>query len=238
MDPRLLSIIEHCLPLWREEFEIGYRAFRVSNIYREPHWLAAQIWKEWGGSGVYGPTGTDLASVTVMESAANAEEELAHYDSLRSLVEIMDVPPGDFTPRPAARELVTFRNQLWDDLLLRHAVRMSEGGGLGMLHGAIAGVESLGSPRSQDDACKTCFTAIIADEAGHLGGAIAGFLEAECDAEQEAAVLDALTICLTLKVAERREQFAAQLGGGEVSGAEYQDALAAYERRICELLGG
>ena len=86
------------------------------------------------------------------------------------------------------------------------------GGGLGMLHGAIAGVESLGSPRSQDDACKTCFTAIIADEAGHLGGAIAGFLEAECDAEQEAAVLDALTICLTLKVAERREQFAAQLG--------------------------
>ena len=240
MNAGRLAIIKHSLPWWREEFAIGYRAFRADNIYGETHWLAAQIWKEWHGSGVYGPAETDLASLTMAESAANAQEELAHFEGLQVLGLAMDVPPGDYAPGMAARELVTTRNRLWDNELLRHAVRMSEGGGLGLLHGAIAGIESVGSGRAQDDQSKACFAAIIVDEAGHLGSAIAGYLATERDGSEEAAVLAALSTCLSLKVAERREQFAAQLDcvAEDVPlGEAYNIALSDYEHRIVTLLG-
>ena len=239
MNAGRLAIINHSLPWWRKEFAIGYRAFRADTIYRETHWLAAQIWKEWHGSGVYGPAGTDLASLTVAESAANAQEELAHFEGLQVLGLAMDVPPGDYAPGLAAWELVTTRNRLWDNELLRHAVRMSEGGGLGLLYGAIAGIESVGSRRPQDDQCKACFAAIIADEAGHLGSAMAGYLAKERDDAKDAAVLAALSTCLSLKVAERREQFAAQLDGGAEAaplGEAYDAALRNYEQRIITLL--
>lgn len=224
-------MIARSWPWWRAEFAIGYAAFSAPNIYRETGWLAAQSWKEWSGSGVYGPKGTDLETVA---ASSSAKEELAHFHALKALGPIMEISPGDHAPGPAARALVEFRNRHWEDQRLRHGVRMSEGGGLGLFHGAIAAINALGSRRPQDAAVKECLTMIVGDEIGHLGGAIADFLASPHAADDD--VLELLGECLSLKVEERRQQFAANLGSAPI--VDIERAEAVYRERIRSLLSG
>lgn len=224
------KVLEVSWPFWKAEFEIGFQAFQATNVYAETGWLAHQIAKEWHGSGVYGPKGTDLGQLAAAEMSASAEEELAHFHALRALGEAMDTPPGDHVPGEAARELTRYRNARWDDPTARHGVRMSEGGGLGMLHGAIAAIDVRGASRPQDAAVRACFQSIIADEAGHLGGAIGEYLGESFTNDENALIYATLSDCLARKVDERREQFAAQLAldalpAGEVEFEAYRTAI-------------
>lgn len=205
------AVFEFSFRWWQAEFDIGFRAFAAANIYAETGWLAHQIAKEWHGSGVYGPRGTDLGEIAADGMTASAEQELSHFHALRALGEAMDTPPGEHVPGQAARALTAFRNARWDDPVARHGVRMSEGGGLGMLHGAIAAIEARGAARVQDAAVRDCFATIIADEAGHLGGAIGDYAAQGFLTDEDALILKTLGECLERKVDERREQFAAQL---------------------------
>ena len=108
---------------------------------------------------------------------------------------------------------------------------MSEGGGLGLFHGAIAAMDGREAARAQDGAVHDCLTAIIGDEIGHLGGAIATYLASPFS--QDTEVLDILGECLARKVEERREQFAPQLcAPTPVPGV----AVARYRERITRLL--
>lgn len=220
------TIIAACWPHWRAEFMIGFAAFSADNVYREPGWLAAQIWKEWTGSGVYGPRGTDLGSALPGENAA---EERAHFDALRALVPLMEGRCADYRPGAAAQALADYRHRHWADPALSHGVRMSEGGGLGLFHGAIAAIDARAASRAQDGPVRATLQGIIADEAGHLGGAIRAFLAARID--EAGPVLRVLDHCLALKVAERRAQFAPQLASDtppdEPRIAAYRDAIAA-----------
>lgn len=213
-------VLEASWPFWKAEFEIGFRAFQAANIYAETGWLAHQIAKEWHGSGVYGPRGTDLGLLTGGAMSESAEQELAHFHGLRALGETMETVPGAHVPGTAARELTRYRNTRWDDPVARHGVRMSEGGGLGMLHGAIAAIYARGAARPQDAAVRDCFASIIADEAGHLGGAINEYLAESFTPEEDALILATLEGCLSRKVDERREQFVAQLVGDWVAPTE------------------
>lgn len=224
----LERVIERSWPYWRSEFESGYAAFSAANIYRETGWLAAQIWKEWGGSGVYGPAGTDLDTIA---ASSSTEEELAHFHGLKALGPIMETPPGRYTPGPAAQALVAFRNRHWGDECLRHGVRMSEGGGLGLFHGAIAAIDARGAERAQDNAVRACLTTIIGDEIGHLGSAIIEFAGSQFAGDDEP--LGIMTQCLAFKVDERHEQFAAQ----QANRADIpEEAVADYRARIEALL--
>ena len=235
MHVRLAAIVDHCWPFWAAEFDIGYRAFRAANIYDETGWLAAQIEKEWHGSGVYGPAGADLGTVV----SDSASEELSHFHALRRLSEAMNPAPEDYAPGPAARALTVFRNSLWPNELTRHAVAMSEGGGLGLFHGALAAVRVSHEPRPQDALVTACLEPIIADEAGHLGGAIQRYLNLAVGAGQAVIVMEQLAACLALKVAERREQFAASLAQEHADFHDdpaYQSELADYCTRIASLL--
>ena len=235
MNARLAAIIDHCWPFWAAEFDIGYRAFLAPNIYQETGWLSAQIWKEWHGSGVYGPAGADLSTVV----SDSASEELAHFHALRRLNEAMNSAPADYAPGPAAHALTTFRNGLWADELTRHAVAMSEGGGLGLFHGALAAIRVTDNPRPQDVLVTACLEPIIADEAGHLGGAIQRYLSSNVSAADAAVVFGHLATCLTLKVAERQEQFAANVGDADIfrlADDTYQAELSRYRDEIVSLL--
>ncbi len=232
-DSRFDAVIAHCWPWWRAEFEIGFRAFQAANIYHDTGWLAAQAWKEWNGSGVYGPMGTDLGMMAAGDASQSAAEELAHYHGLITLCEAMEAPLPDYHPGPAAMGLTRFRNGLWEDPLLRHGVRMSEGGGLGLLHGAVAGIGAVAEVRPQDDPVRDCFQTIIADEVGHLGGAIREYLAIDFAVVEETRIFDALGECLALKVAERQEQFSAQLSlAHPPPDVDYRAALASYRGRI------
>lgn len=228
------GVLELSWPFWEAEFEIGFRAFQAADIYAATGWLAHQIAKEWHGSGVYGPKGTDLGQLTAGEMAVSAAEELAHFHSLRALGEAMDAPPGEHVPGEAALALTRYRNARWDDPVARHGVRMSEGGGLGMLHGAIAAIDARGAVRPQDAAVRACFQGIVADEAGHLGGAIDDYLGESFTAAEDALIRATLSDCLALKVDERREQFAPQLAQASVAPGEA--AVAAYKTAIERLV--
>ena len=235
MHERLAAIVDHCWPFWAVEFEIGYRAFLAPNIYDETGWLAAQIMKEWHGSGVYGPAGADLG--TVVSDSAN--EELAHFHALRRLSEAVNPAPNGYALGPAACALTTFRNGLWADELTRHSVAMSEGGGLGLFHGALAAIRVTDEPRPQDALVKACLEPIIIDEAGHLGGAIQRYLDLAVEADQAVIVMEQLKACLALKVAERQEQFAANLNQEPADFRDdqpYQSQLADYRARVVSLL--
>ena len=235
MNARLVAIVDHCWPYWAAEFDIGYRAFLTPNIYDETGWLAAQIAKEWHGSGVYGPAGADLGTVV----SDSASEELAHFHALRRLSEAMNSAPADYAPGPAAHALTAFRNGLWADELTRHAVAMSEGGGLGLFHGALAAIRVTDNPRPQDMLVTACLEPIIVDEAGHLGGAIQRYLASNVSAADAAVVFGHLATCLTLKVAERQEQFAANLGDADIfrlADDTYQAELSRYRDEIVALL--
>jgi hypothetical protein len=235
---RRAAIVEHSLPLWLEEFEIGFRAFRAANVYSETHWLAVQIWKEWNGSGVYGPAGADLGTLALVGGAAQPSDELAHYEALKNLGESMDAPPGEYQPDGAARALLEFRNGLWGDKIMRLAVGMSEGGGLGLFHGAIAALRTVAATRPQDALVRSCLSSIIHDEKGHLGSAIDAFVAERIEPDLERKALARLTDCLTLKVAERREQFAAQLNQEDADTGDpqqYRQVQLNYSARVRSL---
>ncbi len=209
---------------WRSEFEIGYAAFCGDLIYCHTEWLAAQIWKEWGGSGVYGPAGASLAHV----SGTAADEERTHFHMLSDLRPKMEVPPGAWEPGPASRVLVSTRNLMWQDEALRHGVAMSEGGGLGLFYGAIAAIDARYAARAQDPSVRDALTKIAGDEIGHIRIAVRAFERAALSPAQQGAALEALDVCLRLKIDERREQFAPQLS---VSGINVPDeAVAAYQQ--------
>ncbi len=208
---RIERALATSMPFWIEEFEIGFRAFSASDIYRETGWLTIQIAKEWTGSGVYGPAGVDVESANADAPQDKLDEELSHHRGLVELGRVMDAPPLQIVANPVGDALVSLRNRLWDDPVARLAVAMSEGGGLGMFAGALAAIAARSEPLSQDAAVAQCFGAIITDEAGHVAGGFAAFAAATLTMEHEEAIYRHLADILALKVAERQGQFAPQL---------------------------
>ncbi len=227
-------IIELSWPFWRAEFEIGFSAFSHEGIYRDAGWLAAQCWKERTGSGVYGPAGSELEDISPDDPVA--QEERVHFELLRGLGAIMEEVLPDWHPGPAAQALVARRNSLWENPAARHGVRMSEGGGLGLFHGANAAIAARDASRPQDGAVRSVLARIIADEAGHIASAMNEFEAASLAPDDVETALSALADCLSLKVRERSEQFAAQLAhAGRNSSPE--QCVAQYRADIRAQLG-
>lgn len=197
------------LPYWRQEFAIGYRAFASPAIYRDGFWLAVQIDKEHGGSGVYGPADTHEIARDQLA------EEHVHAELLRALKPLIEGPIPAEPSVASGAALVALRNASWPDPALRIAVAMSEGGGLGMFQGALAAISCRAVPLPQDAAFTGVLHRIVADERGHVAAGFAAYANATLDPTGEAAVLTRLTEILALKVEERQDQFAAALATAE-----------------------
>ena len=228
---RIERALATSMPFWIEEFEIGFRAFSATNIYRETGWLTIQIAKEWSGSGVYGPAGADVESANADAPQDKLDEELSHHRGLIDLGVVMDGAPPTDVGNPSGDALVSLRNRLWDDPVARLAVAMSEGGGLGMFAGALAAIAARSEPLSQDAAVAQCFGAIITDEAGHVAGGFAGFAAAQLSMLDEEMVFGHLAQILALKVEERRAQFAAQFADPiAIPPATLDRAIAGYQQ--------
>ncbi len=234
MNERIDRAIATSLPFWIEEFKIGYRAFSARNIYRDTGWLTIQIAKEWSGSGVYGPAGTDVASANADAPLDKRDEEMSHHRGLVALGQAMEAAPPVDVPNPAGRALVALRNRLWDYPVARLAVAMSEGGGLGMFAGAQEAIAARIIAWPQDAAVAQCFHAIIADEAGHVATGFAEYAAATLTADQDAAICSHLAEILALKVAERQDQFAPQLSPPVAVPADIAcEAVDAYRNFAC-----
>jgi hypothetical protein len=198
VDKLIVEAIEQNARFWAGEYEVARSYFRPDNPGRTPErerrWLGLQIWKEWYGSGVYGPEGVDVRSLIVeagqrmasldpmthiseiegiIEHLSFAVDELRHFalfsDVLRAveghLPESMDGLKG-ICP---GRKLTEFRYQLRKEPLGEVAVVLSEGGGLGLFFGIQDILTEAPSLTDADRLLLTAVEAVLDEETGHLG---------------------------------------------------------------------
>jgi hypothetical protein len=154
---RLLSV---SLPYWRGEFFIASQYFSLKRtLQKDEFWLAFQVRKEWEGSGVYGPKGIALPELIekcsklllsnknqldfnklsdACEMLQFAKDELNHY---LILLRVYNQMFGEFPPNKYYYDLkdylpeIRYKIREEDPSLGEIAVRLSEGGGLGMYYG-------------------------------------------------------------------------------------------------------
>jgi hypothetical protein len=238
--PTLVDLaFDRCLPHWGGEFAIALAYFADGSSARSPardrSWLEFQIWKEWYGSGVYGPRGITVADLLAQAVAQiripherdDAEaltqasamldfgrDEFAHFTIL---FELWRQTFGDAPAQleawgalPAGIELMELRLRLQGDRLGAIAVRLSEGGGLGLFFGirdALAradGAFERGLVRAVDR--------ILADERHHLTGNFVDAAHGVREPAEIATVVELLSNICAVKLREREQQFAVMLG--------------------------
>jgi hypothetical protein len=225
---------DRCLPHWGGEFAIAIHYFREGSRARTPardrSWLEFQIWKEWYGSGVYGPRGITvadllqqaIAQIRMPAAADDAEalaaagamldfgrDEFAHFTILFELWRrtFADAPARveAWGALPAGHELMELRLRLQDDRLGAIAVRLSEGGGLGLFFGirdALADAKG-----TFERGLLQAVERILADERHHLIGNFVDAAKAVREPAEIAAVVDALDQICAVKLREREQQF-------------------------------
>jgi hypothetical protein len=236
---------DRCLPHWGGEFVIALRYFdadsRVRSRDRDQRWLEFQIWKEWFGSGVYGPAGVTVADLlreavervrmpgrhddaAQLEDACSllefGRDEFAHFTALFDLWR-RSFPDGQAAVEswgvlPAGEELMTLRHSLRDDPLGAIAVRLSEGGGLGLFFGIEHVLRAESGPF--EHGLLQAVARILADERGHLvGNFVAATRTLGTDDDAIERVVALLAEICAVKLREREQQFGVQLAGPNTS---------------------
>ncbi|MFD7898969.1 hypothetical protein [Streptomyces sp. NPDC059743] len=233
-------------PYWAAEHEIALRYFGSSarNTGSDKVWVGHQMFKEWTGSGVYGPRHTTVASMIaeVAEEVAPlgrgavapsplkstytklsfASDELRHYAQLHDLFLLIE----SATPPPAIAELgnlkegaalTELRLSYRDDELGAIAVDLSEGGGLGLYFGIRSAKNLLDSSSHVDREVLAVADRTIADETRHLLGRFQTARDAGLDEEQWVRVSEILEEISRQKLLERNEQFGVMLTSQEVA---------------------
>ncbi|MGW6145809.1 hypothetical protein [Streptomyces sp. NPDC055140] len=237
-------------PYWAAEQEIALRYFGSSarNIRSDKIWVGHQMFKEWTGSGVYGPRNTTVASMIaeVAEEVAPlghgavapsplkstytklsfASDELRHYAQLHDLFLLID----STTPPPAIAELGKLREgaaltdlrlSYRDDKLGAIAVDLSEGGGLGLYFGIRSAKNLLDPSNEVDREILAVASRTIEDETRHLLGRFKAAREAGLNQKEWARVSEILEEISRQKLLERNEQF-----GGMLTAQEMETACA------------
>lgn len=252
-----------CLPHWGGEYDIALRYFGNASARspeRERAWLEFQIWKEWYGSGVYGPEGVtvhdvlraSLQSVRMPHGGDGAAfledagaglrfgaDEFAHFTSLFDLWRntwpdaSADIPA--WGALPAGRALTALRNSLRDDALGEVAVRLSEGGGLGLFFGIL---DALPEAREGfDRSLLRVVQRILDDERGHLVHNFAWASQRLTTDDEITRVVALLEQICDVKLREREAQFAIHADASATSLARYRDAwLAPMRDEIFKLI--
>jgi hypothetical protein len=229
---------DRCLPHWGGEFAIAMHYFgegsRVRSPARDRSWLEFQIWKEWYGSGVYGPRGITvadllqqaIAQIRMPAAGDDAEalaaagamldfgrDEFAHFTILFELWRrsFADAPAHveAWGALPAGHELMELRLELQEQRLGAIAVRLSEGGGLGLFFG-IRDV-LVGAQGTFERGLLQAVERILADERHHLIGNFVDAARAVREPAEIAAVVDSLDRICAVKLREREQQFAVVL---------------------------
>lgn len=233
-------------PYWAAEHEIALRYFGSSarNTVSDKVWVGHQMFKEWTGSGVYGPRHTTVASM-IAEVAAEvaplgqgavapsplkstytklsfASDELRHYAQLHDLFLLIesDTPPPAIAELGKLREggtLTELRLGYRDDKLGAIAVDLSEGGGLGLYFGIRSAKDLLDLSSEVDREVLAVADRTIEDETRHLLGRFQGARDAGLDEEQWGRVSAILEEISRQKLLERNEQFGGMLTAGEVA---------------------
>ncbi|MEU5662126.1 hypothetical protein [Streptomyces longwoodensis] len=233
-------------PYWAAEHEIARRYFgsRARSTATDKAWVGHQMFKEWTGSGVYGPRHTTVATM-IAEVAAEvaplgqgavapsplkstytklsfASDELRHYAQLHDLFLLIE----SYTPPPAIAELGKLRegNALTElrlgyreDKLGAIAVDLSEGGGLGLYFGIRSAKDLLDLSSEVDREVLAVADRTIEDETRHLLGRFQAAHDAGLDEEQWGRVSEILEEISRQKLLERNEQFGGMLTAGEVA---------------------
>ncbi len=251
--------LQRAAPCFCGEFAIALSYFVPDSPWRDDaqdrRWLEVQIWKEWYGSGVYGPegvtvehllkdaigqlkipTGTDgdgqLQDVRALLDFGR--DEFAHFTLLFDLWrrtfpdEVADIPAWGALEQ--GRALTQLRYAYAKDPLGQIAVRLSEGGGLGLFFGIQHALQS-GVPF--DLRLKEIVARILADEQHHLTGNFAWAsrqLRSEAD---QTRVADLLKEICTVKLREREAQFGIELSRIE---GTLQRATSIYQTRFLQPL--
>jgi hypothetical protein len=242
-----MSLVEtacsRCLPCWGGEFAIALAYFKPDSPWRSPEWdrrwLEFQIWKEWYGSGVYGPRGVTIQDV--LQSAITrlqqpkgpedldtlqgvcgdldfAKDELAHFSLLMQVWQQRYPAERPRLPEwgQPGQELMEYRYRLREDRLGEIAVRLSEGGGLGLFFGIQQILKN--SSSSEDKVLYQAIERILEDEIGHLVGNFR-WAAAALSSKDIETVVDLLHRICTVKLVEREVQFGIKM-------AELPDAEA------------
>ncbi|MGW4548559.1 hypothetical protein ACWEN4_19615 [Streptomyces violaceorubidus] len=233
-------------PYWAAEHEIARRYFDSStrSTATDKVWVGHQMFKEWTGSGVYGPRHTTVASM-IAEVAAEvaplgqgavapsplkstytklsfASDELRHYAQLHDLFLLIESD----TPPPAIAELGKLKEgSALTELRLGHredklgaiAVDLSEGGGLGLYFGIRSAKDLLDLSSEVDREVLAVADRTIEDETRHLLGRFQAARDAGLDEEQWDRVSEILEEISRQKLLERNEQFGGMLTAGEVA---------------------
>lgn len=239
-------------PYWAAEHEIAVRYFASPDrtLETDKLWVGHQMFKEWTGSGVYGPRSTTVATM-IKEVAAEvgdldghavaphplkatcdklgfASDELRHYAQLHDLFLLIE--PASAPPSIAAlgtladgTALTDLRLKHRDDPLGAIAVDLSEGGGLGLYFGIRAAASSLDRRKPVDREILEVADRTIEDETRHLIGRFRGALKAGLDPAQWVTVSDILRTISHQKLLERNEQFGNLLTAEEVATAAHQE---------------
>ncbi|WP_321787285.1 hypothetical protein [Burkholderia pyrrocinia] len=242
-----------CAPIWAIEYDIALEYFSLPfskrDRERERKWLELQIHKEWCGSGVYGGSGETVETLIAKAAAAiskdnaqcdwkhlkeNSEildfanDELSHYVSMLSLYrQFFSMESKEdmlsWGCSGEAIKLSEMRYSFRGDPLGLVAVRLSEGGGLGLFYGIRDSFANFDNLEEFDLVLLDVVNRILKDEEGHL---TSNFIFADqilSDDPSWEVVVEILKKISIQKVREREEQF----------GVERREVMNYSKGRIC-----
>jgi len=263
--PGIQRTLLRSAPLWALEHEIAVRYFGSErrSLETEKRWVGHQMFKEWTGSGVYGPRATTVATM-IQEVAAEvapldadavapnplrstyiklafASDELRHYAQLHDLYLLLD--PASPPPSIAAlgglvqgRALTEIRLKWREDPLGEVAVDLSEGRGLGLYFGIRSSAPHLDKSNEVDREIERVAERTIEDETRHLMGRFRSAMQerSETDWTRIEGLLKEISHQALL---ERNEQFDFVLSDAEIAVASANPDMASTERFLTRHLG-
>jgi len=233
-------------PFWALEHELAVRYFATELRTEETdkRWIGHQMFKEWTGSGVYGPRSTTVATMIreVAEEIVGldsgsvapnplrstyvklsfASDELRHYAQLHDLyllAEKSSPPPSiaDLGYLDGGRELTELRLKWREDRLGEIAVDLSEGGGLGLYFGIRSSAAHLDSSAEVDREILEVAERTIEDETRHLLGRFRSAQKHELTEPDWTRISALLREISHQKLIERNEQFNFVLSDDEIA---------------------
>lgn len=238
--PFFMAAIEAASPYWALEHEIAERYFTHGKRTKATDltWVGHQMFKEWTGSGVYGPKLTTVATL-IQEAASEvaalakdgtapsplrstctklsfAADELRHYAQLYNLYFMMEpsqeIPTVDSLGTiEDGKRLTDLRLRWRTDPLGEVAVDLSEGGGLGLYFGIRSVAHALQTTDPVDREILNVAERTIEDESQHILGRFRSVAAKQLSAKDWTVVTTALTEISHQKLLERNKQFSSPL---------------------------